>query len=279
MNQHHPRFRKPPRSPRRRAAFTLVELLVVIAILAILMAILLPALSRAREQAAHVRCLSNLRQIAIAFRAYELDHKRLPAHPFEAGDLGTFPNSLKGPTFDARAILKPVLNVDFFACPGVTPWKPSESTSAVVNVDYVIAAGYYADADVADVNDPLCAVFSPNLWTKSHRPWKYGPHRIRALVGDRAYLDPVSTPGINRHIVNHPGRARGYGQWQPPGFAGTAWLLALPAGNDVRHRSLSNFAFTDGSARTFGDGNGRLVPVANRNITRLGASYLFPVEP
>ena len=263
----------------RRHGFTLIELLVVIAILAVLMSILLPAMSRAREQAIHVKCLSNLRQIAVALWAYELDHRRLPAHPFEAGDLGTFPNSLKGPTFDARAILKPVVNVDFFACPGVTPWKPSEATSPVVNVDYVMAAGYYGDAEVGDVEDPLSARFSANLWTKSHRPWKYGPHRIRVLVGDRAYLDPVSVPGTNRHIVNHPGRARGYGQWQPPGFAGTAWLLSLPAGSDVRRYSLSNFAFTDGSTRTFGDGAGGLVPVANRNITRLGSSYLFPVDP
>jgi prepilin-type N-terminal cleavage/methylation domain-containing protein len=258
-----------------RSGFTLVELLVVIGIMGILTGLLLPALSLVREKAVHANCLSNLHQIGLAFAAYEAENRRLPAHPFEAGDWATFPATIKGPTFDAREILRPYLDVDHFACPGVSPWKPSEAATAVVNIDYFLAPGYYADAVVPDPNDPNSAAFSLRLWTKSNRPWRYGPHHMTVIAGDRLYLDPVTSPGTWRHVVNHPGRGNGYGEWQPPGFAGTAWLANLPAGVDQRSRLRANFLFSDGSAVSIGSET-PTVRVPSRHMQRLGADYLMP---
>ena len=59
----------------RKKAFTLVELLVVIGIIAVLIAILLPAMQRAREQANRTACMSNMRQLVNGWLMYAHDNK------------------------------------------------------------------------------------------------------------------------------------------------------------------------------------------------------------
>jgi prepilin-type processing-associated H-X9-DG protein/prepilin-type N-terminal cleavage/methylation domain-containing protein len=66
------------RNHPRRSGFSLVELLVVLGIIVVLVAILLPALRRARADALRVECANNLRQIGMGLELYHQTHKRLP---------------------------------------------------------------------------------------------------------------------------------------------------------------------------------------------------------
>jgi prepilin-type N-terminal cleavage/methylation domain-containing protein len=82
----------------RKHGFTLVELLVVISIIALLMAVILPALNKAREQAKRVVCSSDLKQIGIAMIAYTAETDLMP---FNGGRDPTYSGTYRGPSSDS----------------------------------------------------------------------------------------------------------------------------------------------------------------------------------
>src|ERR1035441_5174200 len=78
--------KSPPSSHRRGVACTLTELLVASAIFAILAALLLPALSRAKAAARRTNCINNLRQVSLGIQQYAADNaSTLPAAPNVTG--------------------------------------------------------------------------------------------------------------------------------------------------------------------------------------------------
>ena len=253
MRQRQNSFWKTHNGARRRGAFTLVELLVVIGIIALVAAILFPVFAQAKEKGRQTVCLSNMRQLGMAFNQYATDNEEM------------FPVACPVPDWWgegwAYSLQLYTKTYDIYVC-------PSDGKDAV------FLPGW--SAPVASMS------YSPNAYLKDADKGRYGAIALGGKWMTDAAKEPFPLLGLanisrgaetillgERH--NSDLKARGkYGQgvlgyppftgletmdsWfepseTPNGTATAPWPRGSAGTVTAKHNGMANFCFVDGHVK------------------------------